>query len=75
MRMSVKKNDSGYHKRAHSFKVLLDGKYLQDCFTADEDKGYVLINKRDKNGQLLLNKDKTELITEKIFGKIEIMGS
>ena len=74
MRMSVKKNDSGYHKRAYNFKVLLDGHDLQDCFTADEDMGYALIHKRDENGQMVLNEYKDEVVTEKVFGKVEIVG-
>lgn len=61
--MSVNKNDSGYHKRACWFKVLLDRQSLSNCVTADEDRGYAIIHKKDKTG----------IIIKKIFGKIEIV--
>lgn len=43
MRISVDKNDRGYSSHRHEATVLLDGKEVQRCITADEEEGTVLI--------------------------------
>ena len=73
MRMSVHKNDPGYHPRAHFYSVLLDGKDLPMCITADEDRGYAVVHKIDSEGNAFLNETKDATVKEKVFGKIEIV--
>ncbi len=70
--MSIHKDDAGYHKRSMRYKILFNGIELLNCFTADEDRGYALVHKTDENGNILLNKDRTEILTEKRYGKVDI---
>lgn len=39
MRISTRKDDPGYTARAYNYQVYLDGKKLDHCHTADEEKG------------------------------------
>ena len=73
MRMSVHKNDPGYHPRAQFYDVLLNGKDLPKCITADEDRGYALVHKTDPEGNVILNESKDATVKEKVFGKVEIV--
>ena len=73
MRLSVKKSDPGYRPDAHQYKPYLNGVLVKNCFTADEDRGYVLVYKTDENGNYLLNELRTEILTKKLFGKVELI--
>ncbi len=73
MRMSINKNDPGYHERAQwRYQPYLNGKKVKDCFTADEDEGYVLRYTRDNNGQLIVDREQGKVATERLYGKVEI---
>ena len=73
MRMSVKKNDPGYYKRAGRFyAAFLDGEKVEHCFTADEDKGYVLCHAFDENDNPIVDYAKGGIITKQLFGFVEI---
>lgn len=48
MRKSVLKNDPAYDPLAGEFMVLLDGMPLNDCVTADEERGEALVYVRPR---------------------------
>ena len=73
MRLSVMKGDPGYHKKAHWFRVYLDDHFVDHCFTADEDAGCLWKYKTDENGRILMNDQKTEVLTEQLFGHVELV--
>jgi hypothetical protein len=39
MRVSTRKDDSGYIARAYNYRVYLNGEEITHCHTADEEKG------------------------------------
>ena len=72
MRMSVHKDDQGYHKRAQwGYQPYLDGVKVDHCFTADEDSGYLLRHKTGKNG-VVVDRVRDEIASEQLFGRVEI---
>jgi len=70
MRLSVSKDDPGYHINATKYRAYLDGKYVDEYITADEEKGYILKYKLDENEKPILKFD--YLKTEELYGKVEI---
>lgn len=72
MRLSVRKTDPGYHKNASKYRPYLNGTKVKECFTADEDLGYIWVHKTDGNGKILLNESKTDILTEQLFGEVEL---
>ena len=72
MRLSVRKNDFGYHKMAYLYQPYLDGKSISNCFTADEDRGVVWVHKTDKDGDVILNLERTCILEEQLFGNVEL---
>jgi len=71
--MSVNKNDESYNPNAQwGWQPFLNGEKVKDCFTADEDLGYVMVHKRDSDGKIMLNDNKTEILTDRLFGKVEL---
>lgn len=54
MRISVRKDDPGYHQFAYRCKVHLNGEPIEGCFTADEEAGEAHIHKRDKEGKYII---------------------
>jgi hypothetical protein len=72
MRISVKKDDPGYHPLAHKCQPYLNGEKLRHCFTADEEKGEVFVYMLDENGKHFLNKDKTEIMIERKTGTVTV---
>lgn len=53
MRISVLKDDPGYRPDAHRFKVFLNGVFLEDCHTADEELGKAAVYAYNSNGEIL----------------------
>ena len=39
MRRSIRKNDPGYDPLAYQYEVFFNGTKIENCFTADEEKG------------------------------------
>lgn len=72
MRMSVNKDDPGYHKKAQYYQPFLNGKKVDLCYTADEDMGYLLRHKTDNSGQVIVDWGKGETVKEQLFGHVEI---
>lgn len=63
MRISVKKDDIGYSKDAQKYQVFLGGHLLENCHTADEEKGVCYIDL--VNGNKIVGHDV-------IFGDVKI---
>lgn len=64
MRISILKNDPDFTKKGFMYTVKLNGKHLDNCVTADDEKGEVLVrNKTSKFGSNLRTiKGKVEII-------------
>lgn len=63
MRVSVMRNDPGYRGEGpYALEVLLDGKVVQDVHTADEEKGEVWCNARDRDGKFLI-----DVVNDRLF--------
>jgi len=72
MRMSIRRDDPGYSHRAYTAKPYLNGVLLDNCITADEERGEVLCYARDANGDFYLNDAKDEVVTETLYGHVRI---
>jgi len=73
MRLSVKKDDPGYHEKARwEHQPYLDGKKVDHCFTADEEMGCVWCHKVGEDGKILVDRVKGEILTEKKCGRVEL---
>ncbi len=75
MRLSIHDDDPGYnwrliHRRP---KAYLDGQSVDGVVTADEETGMILRHKLDRDGNVQLNREKTEVLTERLYGKVEIV--
>lgn len=73
MRLSVNKEDPGYHPRATMAKVILNGVEINSCFTADEELGEVHCFMKGPDNKFILNASRTELLKEVKRGKVEII--
>ncbi len=71
MRVSVNRNDEGYISDPGNYKVFLDGKELESCVMADEEKGEAEVYKKDKNGDYFVE-GYAVIATEIVYGEIEI---
>lgn len=78
MRLSTIKGDRGYYawKKAARLgacaKVMLDGKEINECHTADTKRGYVLVTKHNESGAVQLSKDRSRILMEMKRGKVSI---
>lgn len=72
MRISGRKDDPGYHKRVWSYQAFIDNVKVAHCFTADEDRGYVLRYKTDGRGHLIVDRSKDEIAIEQLFGRVQV---
>ena len=78
MRLSVQLYDMGnpaFEKLRAAGKrvsVFLDGKEIEDCLTADEDAGMVIVFCRDESGKLIVNYQAGEVKRTFLWGKVRI---
>jgi hypothetical protein len=73
MRISVDPSDRAYTgERYYGATVSLDGVVLRDCVTADDEIGEIVIFKRDKDGNLILNKQRDWFVRQPLTGKVKI---
>ena len=70
MRVSTLRYDSGYTDKSWQYEVTLDGSKIDNCVTADEEKGYAEIYYLDSLGNMILDGD--EIKTKKVCGEIKI---
>lgn len=72
MRISADKRSPYFYKKAHSAKVLIDGKLRKgEVIIADDKEGWAIIYAKDEKGNFVFDGD--EIVTKKIYGKIEII--
>lgn len=71
MRLSVDKNDAGYSVVAFNAAVLLDGKPIKFCVTADDEHGWCRVYKTDATGKFYL--EDGYIAEEVLYGDVVIM--
>lgn len=77
MRVSIIKGDPGYatFKAMGGYgriEVLLDGQRIRDCVTADSKTGWVTVNERDDQGNIVVNSKRTAVRRKRLRGRVEI---
>lgn len=71
MRVSVDKNDPGYVSDPWRYSVFFNGEKLNDCITADADKGEVIVIKRDETGEKI--RHEFGFVRETLQGSVAIL--
>ena len=64
MRVSVRESDKGYTAKAFDCEVYLDGKKIQNCFTADEELGVAYCYKTDEQGEVVIDPETGNSLVE-----------
>lgn len=57
----------------HIDEIYIDGKLIYPgslCTALDTNEGWVEIFSRNEDGSLFLNKDKTEIVRERLYGNV-----
>lgn len=72
MRISTNSDDAGYTRTIAGVVIRCDGRALSHVITADDETGYIL-RLQHQDGQFVLNDDKTDILTEELHGKVEII--
>jgi hypothetical protein len=73
MRVSVYANDEGYVSNPGDYEIYLDGKEVGYAVIADEEAGYIVKYKREKDNFVLKKATSpAEFEIETIYGKVEI---
>lgn len=72
MRISTEPNDPGFidNEKRPLVKVFFNNQELEDCVTADDEKGYVKCTKKDSQGRYIVNGDELEHVD--YFGDVRI---
>jgi hypothetical protein len=76
MRISCMDDDDGFLNFQAALSkgklayVFLDDRLISDCRTADEEKGFVEVICRDRNGNILITDDEVKL--KRFTGKVNI---
>ena len=73
MKVSVDKDDKGYGVNAYKYEVMLNGKIIDNCITADEDEGYCVIYVEDSNGEYQLNIHGTSIQRDIVYGDVKLI--
>lgn len=71
MRISICDDDPGYVEHPGEWEVFLDGKYLTNCLTADEEEGMAEVYTKDEDNKFIIG-SLDRLVTHKVYGKITI---
>jgi hypothetical protein len=73
MRISVNKKDPGYDVEATiKYQPYLDGKKVDHCITADEEKDICICYKTDAEGKIVLNSFRDDTIRRVLRGHVVI---
>ena len=79
MRVSVDIDDPGFENfnpMKYHYEVLLDGDPVNNCITADEEKGFVLVYLLNGNGKdFILSEDKQNILSGEKHGVVVIKTS
>lgn len=70
MRVSVNKDDPGFTLMSGHYEIYLNDRKVRDCFTADEEQGYVDCFYKDSIGKVLINEDK--IVPMRMWGKVKV---
>ena len=70
MRLSLRKDDPAYNPAATHCKVFLEGVQRTDVLTADEERRYALLEKRDEHGRPVIAQ--REIQTVEFWGHVRI---
>ena len=73
MRVSVDKDDKGYGVNAYKYEVMLNGKIIDNCITADEGEGYCIIYVKNSNGEYQLNDQRTSIQRDIVYGDVKLV--
>ena len=76
MRVSVRKDDRGYHPeaKAFAFKILLDGTDMtMHCHTADEEEGRLYRYATNDFGEKYIDPVTDRPAEEVLYGRVEII--
>lgn len=60
-------------RKFQDVKILVDGVEHKSVIVADQEGGYIEKHKVGPSGLICLNADKTEVLTEKVFGVVEFI--
>ena len=73
MRISVSEDDPGFlpPHLTRDAKVFLDGRILEDCITADEERGEAVVYLRDDRQNIIVQQGRP--VTIFVKGKVEIV--
>ena len=71
MRISVDKHDPGYNPTVFGSEVFLNGEILNNCITADDEKGIAIVYETDNAGNHVL--EDYSIKTKELCGKISIV--
>jgi hypothetical protein len=72
MRLSADPNDPAYAPLTGGIRVFLDGIERCNVVTADEEKRLVVVHPLDERGNLILNRERDEVVTETLHGHVRI---
>jgi hypothetical protein len=73
MRLSVLKDDPGYNPRwAYKACPFLDGEFVSNVITADQENGYLIRYKTDRSGDVVVDYQRGEIEKEILRGHIDL---
>jgi hypothetical protein len=72
MIISAHKESEYYNPECFDYEVYLDGVKQYRCYLANDEEGYIERYVVDSNNQLVLSKDKKEIETERVYGKVSV---
>lgn len=74
MRISVRKDDPGFHPLDSLCEVFLDGQRLRGCFTADEEAGEAHCYVEGDDGRPVLDPERPGQLMETVLnGKVTLV--
>ena len=73
MRISIRKNDTGYNPIASKCVIMNDGEEVKECFTCDEELGIAYCFDVNDKGETYLTEDKQSVQEIEIHGDMKII--
>lgn len=79
MRLSADRNDPGYRaymalgRRRNLVRIMVDGKEIKHCITADSKRGRALVYEVDDSGSFVLNSKGTGAKRRQLRGRVDIV--
>lgn len=60
-------------RKFQGVKILVDGVEHRGVIVADQERGYIEKHKLDRDGKVCLNMRKTEVLTDKVIGRVDFL--